>query len=199
MSTALGAISVGTSQTTGTSTIGGTSQTGTITVGQSTAAQTVNIATGVNTASTKTVNIGTGGTTTTNIAMGNAQGGGTLTFGQSTGSQQINIGTGATLNGTTKNIFIGTNGAVGSTTNINIGNLARPLTAFIFLNGIVTFGTSFSQTPVTVANLPSGGDAIVGDRNFVSNALAPTFGSTVVGGGSVNVPVYYDGTNWKVG
>jgi len=180
-------------------TIGGATGTGTITLGRSTGAQTVNIATGANTASTKTVNIGTGGTFTTNITMGNTAGGGAITFGQSTGSQQINIGTGATLNATTKNIFIGTNGAVGSTTNIRIGNQARPLTAFIFLDGITTFGTSFSQTPVTVANLPSGGDAIAGDRYIVSNALAPTFGATVVGGGAVVIPVYYDGTNWKVG
>jgi hypothetical protein len=33
----------------------------------------------------------------------------------------------------------------------------------------------------------------------VSDALAPTFGATVVGGGAVAVPVYSDGTNWKVG
>jgi len=29
--------------------------------------------------------------------------------------------------------------------------------------------------------------------------LAPVFGSTVVTGGAVAVPVYSDGTNWKVG
>jgi len=47
-----------------------------------------------------------------------------------------------------------------------------------------------------VANLPSG---ILGRRAFVTNALAPAFGSTVVGGGAVGVPVYFDGSNWKVG
>jgi hypothetical protein len=31
------------------------------------------------------------------------------------------------------------------------------------------------------------------------DALAPAFGATVVGGGAVKVPVYSDGTNWKVG
>jgi hypothetical protein len=31
------------------------------------------------------------------------------------------------------------------------------------------------------------------------DALAPEFGATVVGGVAVAVPVYSDGTNWKVG
>jgi hypothetical protein len=51
----------------------------------------------------------------------------------------------------------------------------------------------------TVATLPSAVTEGVGARSFVTNALAPTFGATVVGGGAVAVPVYSDGTNWKVG
>jgi hypothetical protein len=51
----------------------------------------------------------------------------------------------------------------------------------------------------TVATLPSAVDSGAGARSFVTNALTPTFGATVVGGGSVKVPVYSDGTNWKVG
>lgn len=51
----------------------------------------------------------------------------------------------------------------------------------------------------TVATLPSAVTAGVGARSFVTNALAPAFGATVVGGGAVAVPVYSDGTNWKVG
>lgn len=58
------------------------------------------------------------------------------------------------------------------------------------------------QNPVTlptftVATLPSA--AVAYQCTFVSDALAPTFGATVVGGGTVKVPVYSDGTNWKVG
>lgn len=49
----------------------------------------------------------------------------------------------------------------------------------------------------TVATLPSASFAT--RRFFVSDASAPTFGSTVSGGGAVLVPVYSDGTNWKVG
>jgi len=51
----------------------------------------------------------------------------------------------------------------------------------------------------TVATLPSAATAGVGARAFVTNATAPTFGATVVGGGAVATPVYSDGTNWKVG
>ena len=51
----------------------------------------------------------------------------------------------------------------------------------------------------TVATLPSAGDAGVGAKSFVSDASAPSFGATVTGGGAVAVPVYSDGTNWKVG
>lgn len=49
----------------------------------------------------------------------------------------------------------------------------------------------------TVATLPAAGTA--GRTAFVSDALAPTFGATVAGAGAVGVPVYDDGTNWKVG
>jgi hypothetical protein len=48
----------------------------------------------------------------------------------------------------------------------------------------------------TVAGLPAGAQ---GDRAMVTNALGPAFGAAVVGGGAVVVPVYHDGTNWKVG
>jgi hypothetical protein len=54
-------------------------------------------------------------------------------------------------------------------------------------------------TVYTVATLPSAVTSGVGIRAFVSDALLPTFGSTVAGGGAVNVPVYSDGTNWRVG
>jgi hypothetical protein len=54
-------------------------------------------------------------------------------------------------------------------------------------------------TNYIVADLPSAATSGIGARSFVTNALAPAFGSTVVGGGAVAVPVYSDGTNWKVG
>lgn len=57
-------------------------------------------------------------------------------------------------------------------------------------------GTWHSQT-FTVAGLPSAGTA--NRRAFVTDANATTFASIVAGGGSNNVPVYDDGTNWRIG
>ena len=54
-------------------------------------------------------------------------------------------------------------------------------------------------TNYTVATLPSAVTSGKGARAFVTNALAPVFGATVATGGAVAVPVYSDGTNWKVG
>jgi hypothetical protein len=56
-----------------------------------------------------------------------------------------------------------------------------------------------ANAPVLVADLPSASVAGVGSRAFVTNSSVSTFGSTVAGGGSTKVPVYSDGTNWKVG
>lgn len=50
-----------------------------------------------------------------------------------------------------------------------------------------------------VADLPSAANSGVGARSFVTDATGPTFGATVAGAGAVKVPVYSDGTNWKVG
>jgi hypothetical protein len=54
-------------------------------------------------------------------------------------------------------------------------------------------------TNYTVATLPSAVTSGKGARSFVTDALLPTFGATVATGGAVAVPVYSDGTNWKVG
>ena len=54
-------------------------------------------------------------------------------------------------------------------------------------------------TLYTVATLPSAVTSGTGARAFVSDANATTFASTVAGGGANKVPVYSDGTNWKIG
>jgi hypothetical protein len=66
------------------------------------------------------------------------------------------------------------------------------------LNVIVNSYT-VGTTVYTVATLPSAVTSGKGARSFVTDALAPVFGSTVVTGGAVATPVYSDGTNWKVG
>jgi hypothetical protein len=46
----------------------------------------------------------------------------------------------------------------------------------------------------TVATLPSG---IQGATAYVTDALSPAYNTTVVGGGSSVVRVFFDGTSWK--
>ena len=45
----------------------------------------------------------------------------------------------------------------------------------------------------TVAGLPAG---TVGDRAYVTDALAPAYGVAVAGGGAVTIPVFYNGAAW---
>ncbi|QDP48402.1 MAG: hypothetical protein Tp118SUR00d2C21406231_18 [Prokaryotic dsDNA virus sp.] len=63
------------------------------------------------------------------------------------------------------------------------------------------FNTTLPQrvVPVAVASLPAAGTAGQGARHFVTNATATTFASVVAGGGANAVPVYSDGTNWRIG
>ena len=49
----------------------------------------------------------------------------------------------------------------------------------------------------TVATLPSA--TVAYRRFFVSDANATTFNSVVAGGGANKVPVFSDGTNWRIG
>jgi hypothetical protein len=55
------------------------------------------------------------------------------------------------------------------------------------------------STIYLVATLPNAAQAGVGARAFVTDATGPTFGITVVGGGTVKTPVYSNGVDWKVG
>jgi hypothetical protein len=63
----------------------------------------------------------------------------------------------------------------------------------------LTTNNNLLYSVYTVATLPSAVTSGTGARTFVSDALAPVFGATVVTGGAVATPVYSDGTNWKVG
>lgn len=54
-------------------------------------------------------------------------------------------------------------------------------------------------TVYTVATLPSAVTSGMGARSFVSDANATTFASVVVTGGANKVPVYSDGTSWRIG
>ena len=55
-------------------------------------------------------------------------------------------------------------------------------------------------TPLTVATLPSASSALKGARAFVTDELAAVaFNTVATGGGSNNVPVFCDGTTWRIG
>ena len=66
------------------------------------------------------------------------------------------------------------------------------------LQNSVLFGqTSLTVGVSTVSGLPT--DATQGDRRTVTDANATTFNSVVAGGGSNVVPVFYTGTDWRIG
>lgn len=51
----------------------------------------------------------------------------------------------------------------------------------------------------TVAKLPPAATAGIGARALATDANATTFASVVAAGGSNVVPVYSDGTDWRIG
>lgn len=63
----------------------------------------------------------------------------------------------------------------------------------------LTASSFVATTGVTVANLPSAATAGAGARAMVTNANATTFNSVVAGGGANIVPVFSDGTDWRIG
>lgn len=50
---------------------------------------------------------------------------------------------------------------------------------------------------LTVAGLPTA--HVKGARAFVNDATSSTFAAAAVGGGANAVPVFDDGTNWRIG
>jgi hypothetical protein len=80
------------------------------------------------------------------------------------------------------------NGSTGGLVSTNSGDISiSPASGHSIFNGPVRF------KGYTVATLPAG---TAGDNAYVTDALAPTFLATVVGGGTVTTPVFYNGTNW---
>jgi hypothetical protein len=85
-------------------------------------------------------------------------------------------------------------------------NRATPRKIRFYIGGVEVFDVGadsvdtlipFKLKTYTVATLPA--SPVKGWVAMVTDATATTFASTVVGGGSNNVPVYYDGTNWRIG
>ena len=67
------------------------------------------------------------------------------------------------------------------------------------LNGYSSLGLVATITPDTVSGLPSASTVGAGAKAFVTDANATTFASIVAAGGANGVPVYSDGTNWRIG
>jgi hypothetical protein len=61
----------------------------------------------------------------------------------------------------------------------------------VVANTVQTTPSTFAQLPNAVGN--------TGARAFITDGSTTTFGATVAGGGSNFVPVYSNGTVWKVG
>lgn len=77
------------------------------------------------------------------------------------------------------------------------GSANSPVRLIDITNSTITFST-WAFTPANSSALPSA-TGIEGTVAFCTNATATTFGSTLTGGGSTNVTVYSDGTNWRIG
>lgn len=83
--------------------------------------------------------------------------------------------------------------AIGSPEDAKATNPTAASSMIALLKGIF----AAIRTTTTVASLPAAGTK--GRRSFVTDANATTFASVVAGGGANNVPVYDDGTNWRIG
>lgn len=86
--------------------------------------------------------------------------------------------------------------------NIVIGDDADASSATV--SDEITLGTTAHRVVripgvTVVASLPSAASVGAGARATVTNATATTFHSIVAGGGANVVPVFSDGTNWRIG
>jgi hypothetical protein len=89
-------------------------------------------------------------------------------------------------------------GGTGTLRSLELLGSAITLNAATSVTGSVTT-TDVITTPVTVSGLPTCNSGAKGAHAFVTDANATTFHSTAVGGGSNNIAVACDGTNWKIG
>jgi hypothetical protein len=120
-----------------------------------------------------------------------------------TGERNTAIGAfcGDSLTSGSNNIIIGYSADASSPTasnEITIGSSSSNTLRVPGLNW--TAGISWqNNSTLTVATLPLAGTAGAGARAVVTDANSTTFASVVAGGGANVVPVYSDGTNWRIG
>ncbi|HEV2098447.1 MAG TPA: hypothetical protein VGR45_05920 [Stellaceae bacterium] len=90
----------------------------------------------------------------------------------------------------------GTNVTITSGYSLDVAG-AVLLESTLNVSAAITGATTIASHVYTVGTLPTVGTA--GRRAFVSDATATTFASIVAGTGANGVPVYDDGTNWRIG
>lgn len=166
------AITIGGGQTSGAINIGGsTTATGTINIGRSTSNQTINVgpAAGAENNSDTTINIGK--------------------QTRSEASTAINIGNGS---------FSGEGNVV-----IVIGPEAGgqiTMNGYVYFTNRLVINNYIETVPITAAELQTNPTPPVGLRAFINDAVSATFNSSVGTGGGYNaVPVFFNGSVWKVG
>lgn len=79
------------------------------------------------------------------------------------------------------------------------GSLIWGVMSATVANQRLTVNALVKHFTTTVATLPAAAAGLAGFKAFVTDANATTFASVVVGGGANGVPVYCDGTNWRIG
>jgi hypothetical protein len=172
---------IGTAQTSGTLNIGGTAASAALNIGQSTSTQSINI----------------GGTGIGAITIGRSSAAQTVSIANGTNTsalKTVNIANSGSNTGTRiVNIARNINGSDPDTTVINIGDNNAVGQCQVNIN------STFRQTILTVYDLYNNVTLLAGLRAIVNDALTPVFGQIVNGSGGVTVPVYCDGTNWRVG
>lgn len=133
-------------------------------------------------------------------------------FGWTTGANGIAIGRQSNLySNVASELWVDTvdrtNLATQKVSSILWGTMsATPSAQRLNINAVTRLGpptSSASETTATVASLPAAATALTGFRAYVtdSNAASHTagIGAIVAGGGSTVVPVFCDGTNWRIG
>jgi hypothetical protein len=100
-------------------------------------------------------------------------------------------GSRGTGTGTPGSILFQTSTALGTGTTLQTASTRLTISATA-----ITGAIPFVLPSYTVANLPTGS---AGMRAFVTDSNATTFAAVVAGGGANGVPVYHDGTNWRIG
>lgn len=122
-------------------------------------------------------------------------------YGSEAGDQATTVDTNCTFLGS----YSSRDSSVPTTTSLTNSTVIGAYARFTKSNQVVIGHTTVTETVLrgvqqstvyTVATLPTGA---VGMRAFVSDATSATFGDTAAGTGSNKVPVFHDGTNWRVG